>query len=76
MVGVKSHRRIDKRRGRGVIINVASMLGVKSTYWQEPYTAYTASKHAVVGLTRTVGFLFIYFIGRSVWVVICHPPPP
>lgn len=47
-------RIVDVRRGRGVIVNMASMLGVNSTYRPEPHTAYAAAKHAVVGLTRTV----------------------
>ncbi len=38
-----------RERGRGVIVNVASTAGLTGT----PYTAaYTASKHALIGLTR------------------------
>lgn len=42
------------RHGRGVIINVSSMYGVVGISSEAPATAYAASKHAVVGLTRTV----------------------
>lgn len=38
------------RRGGGAIVNTASIAGLKAT---AGLTAYTASKHAVVGMTRT-----------------------
>ena len=41
------------RGSRGVIVNVASMLGLVASSPGTPACAYTASKHAVVGLTRT-----------------------
>ncbi|KAI1264813.1 3-oxoacyl-reductase [Xylariaceae sp. FL1019] len=44
-----------KRDGRGRIINVASMLGIVSPGTTMSHTAYTASKHAVVGLTKGDG---------------------
>lgn len=44
-------RRIDERDGEGSIVNVASVGGVVGLPHQAPYTA---SKHAIVGLTRTL----------------------
>ncbi|CAK4031913.1 Hypothetical predicted protein [Lecanosticta acicola] len=41
------------RGNRGVIVNVASMLGLKGSSPEVPACEYTASKHGVVGLTRT-----------------------
>lgn len=41
------------RGNRGVIINVASMLGHVGSSPGTPAAAYTSSKHAVVGLTKT-----------------------
>ncbi|KAI0160651.1 3-oxoacyl-reductase [Xylariaceae sp. FL1272] len=43
------------REGRGRIINVASMLGIVSPGTTMSHTAYTASKHAVLGLTKGDG---------------------
>ena len=40
-------------RGKGAIVNVASVSGL---FAQPLMHAYTASKHAVIGLTRSVGF--------------------
>lgn len=42
-------------KGRGVIVNVASMLGHIGLPRSVSNTAYVASKHAVVGLTKTDG---------------------
>jgi len=44
---------ISVREGRGTIVNVASMLGTKASAPATPATAYTASKHGVMGLTKT-----------------------
>lgn len=44
-----------KAQGHGVIINTASIGGL---YGSRAGTAYTASKHAVVGLTKNVGFQY------------------
>ena len=44
-------RRVDERDGEGSIVNVASVGGVVGLPSQAPYTA---SKHAIVGLTRTL----------------------
>jgi NAD(P)-dependent dehydrogenase (short-subunit alcohol dehydrogenase family) len=44
-------RRIDERDGDGTIVNVASVGGVVGLPYQVPYTA---SKHALVGMTRTL----------------------
>ena len=44
-------RRIDERDGEGSVVNVASVGGVVGLPYQAPYTA---SKHAIVGLTRTL----------------------
>jgi NAD(P)-dependent dehydrogenase (short-subunit alcohol dehydrogenase family) len=41
------------RVGRGSIINVASMLGLIAVTPSIPSPAYVASKHAVLGLTKT-----------------------
>ncbi|KAF2165626.1 hypothetical protein M409DRAFT_67026 [Zasmidium cellare ATCC 36951] len=46
------------RGGRGVIVNVASMLGLVASSPKTPACAYTASKHGVVGLTRTDGVTY------------------
>lgn len=44
-------RRIDEREETGVIVNVASVGGVLGLPYQTPYSA---SKHAMVGMTRTL----------------------
>ena len=44
-------RRVDDRDGTGAVVNVASIGGVLGLPRQAPYTA---SKHAMVGLTRTL----------------------
>lgn len=44
-------RRIDEREGTGVVVNVASVGGVVGLPYQTPYSA---SKHAMVGMTRTL----------------------
>jgi NAD(P)-dependent dehydrogenase (short-subunit alcohol dehydrogenase family) len=44
-------RRIDERDGDGSVVNVASVGGVVGLPYQVPYTA---SKHALVGMTRTL----------------------
>lgn len=46
---------IMKQQGHGVIINTASVGGL---YGSRAGAAYTASKHAVIGLTKNVGFQF------------------
>ncbi|KAL2862385.1 SDR family NAD(P)-dependent oxidoreductase [Aspergillus lucknowensis] len=38
--------------GRGIIVNIASILGVSTPDWRMGVVAYTAAKHAVVGLTK------------------------
>ncbi len=43
-------------RGRGAIVNTASVAGLRGT---PNLVAYTASKHAVIGLTRTASLEFI-----------------
>lgn len=53
-------------RGAGAIVNVASVAGLIA---QPLMHAYTASKHAVIGLTRSVGF---EVVGRGVRInAIC-----
>lgn len=42
-------------KGKGVIINIASVGGL---YGSRRGAAYTASKHAVIGLTKNVGFQY------------------
>lgn len=44
-------RRVFDRGGEGVIVNVASVGGVVALPYQTPYTA---SKHAMVGMTRSL----------------------
>ncbi len=44
-----------KKQGSGVIINVASIGGL---YGCRAGAAYTASKHALVGLTKNTGFMY------------------
>jgi NAD(P)-dependent dehydrogenase (short-subunit alcohol dehydrogenase family) len=44
-------RRVDARDGTGAVVNVASIGGVVGLAYQTPYTA---SKHAMVGMTRTL----------------------
>jgi NAD(P)-dependent dehydrogenase (short-subunit alcohol dehydrogenase family) len=44
-----------KAQGHGVIINTASVGGL---YGSRAGIAYTASKHAVVGMTKNVGFQY------------------
>ncbi|EXJ85087.1 hypothetical protein A1O3_05762 [Capronia epimyces CBS 606.96] len=41
------------RYGRGAIVNMASILGVVGAASYTPVVAYAASKHAVLGLTKT-----------------------
>ncbi|KFH46309.1 3-oxoacyl-[acyl-carrier-protein] reductase-like protein [Hapsidospora chrysogenum ATCC 11550] len=43
---------LGPRDGRGRIINIASMYGIIAPNSRLPHTAYTTSKHAVVGLTK------------------------
>lgn len=43
---------LGPRRGRGRIINVASMFGLVGPPSSLTHTAYTAAKHGVIGLTR------------------------
>lgn len=45
----------NPRKNKGVIINVASMLGTIALPNTLTSTAYVASKHAVMGLTKTDG---------------------
>lgn len=57
------------RGSRGVIVNVASMYGVKATSRATPATAYTTSKHAVMGLTKADG---VYFAPKGIRInAIC-----
>ncbi|KAH0422848.1 short-chain dehydrogenase reductase sdr [Colletotrichum camelliae] len=43
---------LGSRRGRGTIINVASMFGIISPSRFMSHTAYTTAKHGVLGLTK------------------------
>lgn len=45
---------LGMREGRGTIINVASMYGLVGPPGYIAATAYTASKHGVLGLTKAV----------------------
>ncbi|KAL3478180.1 hypothetical protein BJX99DRAFT_224740 [Aspergillus californicus] len=44
--------------GRGIIVNIASVLGISTPDARLPIIAYTASKHAVVGITQHDGKLY------------------
>ncbi|OAA45866.1 NAD(P)-binding domain protein [Beauveria brongniartii RCEF 3172] len=46
---------LGPRRGRGVIINTASLYGLRAPPAPMYQSAYTAAKHAVVGLTKSDG---------------------
>ncbi|KAI6828206.1 hypothetical protein KC332_g2907 [Hortaea werneckii] len=46
------------RGGRGIIVNVASMLGLVGASPSTPAVAYTASKHGMMGLTRTDAVMY------------------
>ncbi|KAI0010930.1 hypothetical protein F4779DRAFT_575190 [Xylariaceae sp. FL0662B] len=41
------------RYGRGVIVNMSSILGLFSPPKGMPFTAYTAAKHGVIGMTKS-----------------------
>ena len=56
-------------RGAGAIVNTASVAGLRGT---PNLVAYTASKHAVIGLTRTAS---LEFIRRGVRVNAVCPAP-
>lgn len=43
------------KKGKGVIINIASIGGL---YGSRAGVAYTTSKHAVIGLTKNIGFMY------------------
>ncbi|HTI54941.1 MAG TPA: SDR family NAD(P)-dependent oxidoreductase [Verrucomicrobiae bacterium] len=49
-LGIKTVAPLLRTRGGGVIVNTASIAGLRGS---RNLVAYTASKHAVVGLTRT-----------------------
>jgi NAD(P)-dependent dehydrogenase (short-subunit alcohol dehydrogenase family) len=49
-LGLKHVARVMKAQGAGAIVNTASIAGLRGT---PGLVAYTASKHAVVGMTRT-----------------------
>ncbi|KAK0812854.1 hypothetical protein LTR75_004801 [Friedmanniomyces endolithicus] len=46
------------RGNRGVIVNVSSMLGLVASAPATPAVAYTASKHGVMGLTKTDAVMY------------------
>ncbi|KAF2663694.1 short chain dehydrogenase/ reductase [Microthyrium microscopicum] len=46
------------RKGRGVIINTASMLGLVAMPNSLPATCYVTSKHAVIGMTKSDGIVY------------------
>jgi NAD(P)-dependent dehydrogenase (short-subunit alcohol dehydrogenase family) len=53
------------RRNRGVIVNTASMLAIVGTGDNTPATAYAASKHAVMAITKSVrACLLLLGIGK------------
>src|SRR5262245_28468235 len=54
-LGLKHVGRLMKAQGAGAIVNTASIAGLTGT---PNVVAYTASKHAVVGMTRTAAMEF------------------
>lgn len=52
---------LERPASRGSIVNVASIAGVSSIYGT---IAYTASKHAVVGMTKTAGARYSKYISE------------
>ena len=54
-VGCREAAKVMLPQGRGSIINIASIAGFVSLSERHRLAAYTASKHAVVGLTRELG---------------------
>ncbi|KXG09725.1 Glucose 1-dehydrogenase [Anoxybacillus sp. P3H1B] len=70
-------------KGHGVIINIASIGGL---YGSRAGAAYTASKHAVIGLTKNVGFQYANMgircnaiapggVNTNIGTTINHPNP-
>lgn len=55
MRGIRKALPIFLEKEKGVIINIASLGGL---YGSRAGAAYTASKHAVIGLTKNVGFQY------------------
>jgi len=55
MKAMRAAIRIFLKSGKGVIINMASIGGLKGGV---AGAAYTASKHALVGLTKSVGYMY------------------
>jgi len=47
------------RRNRGVIVNTSSILGLVGTSAQMPAIAYSTSKHAIMGLTKSEASIYI-----------------
>jgi NAD(P)-dependent dehydrogenase (short-subunit alcohol dehydrogenase family) len=68
-LGLKTVGPVMMDRGVGAIVNTASVAGLRGT---PNLVAYTASKHAVIGLTRTAS---IEFIRRGVRVNAICPAP-
>ncbi len=54
-IGGATARRVRDEAGRGAIVNVTSEAGLRGS---AAGTAYTASKHAVIGLTRSTAVLY------------------
>jgi len=55
MRGIRKVLPIFLAKGSGIIVNIASLGGL---YGSRAGVAYTASKHAVIGLTKNVGFQY------------------
>ncbi|KAK4542635.1 hypothetical protein LTR36_006684 [Oleoguttula mirabilis] len=58
------------RGNRGVIVNVSSMLGLVASAPATPAPAYTASKHGVMGLTKTDATMYA---SRGIRINACCP---
>lgn len=61
LFGMKHVLKVMREQGRGRIVNTASALGIRASGRQ---AGYTASKHAIVGLTRNAALEYgVYGIG-------------
>lgn len=60
----------DRRSSRGVIVNVASGLGIVGPRLNMPSIAYSASKHGVIGFTKADG---IHYAQQGIRINAINP---